>query len=196
MAHPHLRARGTVRRVRDETIGAFDIPGLPAKFSRWAERRDIAADDREERFEPEQIDPCEPKATHSRFGRGRGNGTGPRTTTTLCTGCWEYWNAAGARKGAVGSSERALRTLGDFWMEPVNSSLAGSCFSPLSIFRSANMLNTRIARATMLSRGLRLGGLQRTIKMFPRWQSAQPEKARFAFGAQREEEGKSYGAAA
>jgi hypothetical protein len=68
----------------------------------------------------EQIDPCEPKATQSRFGRGRGNGTGPRTTTTLCTGCWEYWNAAGARKGAVGSSERALRTLGDFWMEPVN----------------------------------------------------------------------------
>jgi hypothetical protein len=144
----------------------------------------------------EQIDPCEPKATHSRFGRGRGNGTGPRTTTTLCTGCWEYWNAAGARKGAVESSERALRTLGDFWMEPVNSSLAGSCFSPLSIFRSANMLNTRIARATMLSRGLRLGGRQRTIKMFPRWQSAQPEKARFAFGAPREGEGKSYGAAA
>jgi hypothetical protein len=44
------------------------------------------------------------------------------------------------------------------------------------------MLNTRIARATMLSRGMRLGGLQRTIKLFPRWQSAQPEKARFAFG--------------
>jgi len=43
---------------------------------------------------------------------------------------------------------------------------------------------------------MRLGGLQRTIKLFPRWQSAQPEKARFAFGAQREEEGKSYGAAA
>jgi hypothetical protein len=87
---------------------------------------------------------------HSLFGRGRGNGTGPRTATTLCTGCGEYWNAAGARKGAVGSSERALRTLGDFWMEPVSSSLADSCFSPLPIFRSANMLNTRIARAIML----------------------------------------------
>jgi CoA:oxalate CoA-transferase len=44
MAHPHLRARGTVRRVSDETIGAFDIPGLPVKFSRWAEGSDIAAD--------------------------------------------------------------------------------------------------------------------------------------------------------
>jgi CoA:oxalate CoA-transferase len=30
--------------VRDETIGAFDIPGLPVKFSRWAERSEIAAD--------------------------------------------------------------------------------------------------------------------------------------------------------
>jgi crotonobetainyl-CoA:carnitine CoA-transferase CaiB-like acyl-CoA transferase len=39
-----LRERGTVRRVSDESIGAFDIPGLPVKFSRWAERSDIAAD--------------------------------------------------------------------------------------------------------------------------------------------------------
>ena len=43
MAHPHLRQRGTVRRVRDEMIGAFDIPWLPVKFSRWAERSEIAA---------------------------------------------------------------------------------------------------------------------------------------------------------
>jgi CoA:oxalate CoA-transferase len=35
MAHPHLRARGTVRRVTEPTIGSFDIPGLPVKFSRW-----------------------------------------------------------------------------------------------------------------------------------------------------------------
>ena len=35
MAHPHLRERGTVRRVEDRHIGAFDIPGLPVKFSRW-----------------------------------------------------------------------------------------------------------------------------------------------------------------
>src|SRR5262249_16552974 len=44
MAHPHLRRRGTVRRVRDATIGEFDIPGLPVKFSRWVDRGDIAAD--------------------------------------------------------------------------------------------------------------------------------------------------------
>ena len=40
----HLRQRGTVRRVRDESIGEFDIPGLPVKFSRWADRSEIAAD--------------------------------------------------------------------------------------------------------------------------------------------------------
>ncbi len=37
MAHPHLRARGTVRRVEDPELGAFDIPGMPVKFSRWPE---------------------------------------------------------------------------------------------------------------------------------------------------------------
>ena len=35
MAYPHLRARGTVRRVEDMSLGAFDIPGLAAKFSAW-----------------------------------------------------------------------------------------------------------------------------------------------------------------
>ena len=44
IAHPHLRQRGTVRRVRDEWIGEFDLPGLPVKFSRWVDRREIAAD--------------------------------------------------------------------------------------------------------------------------------------------------------
>jgi CoA:oxalate CoA-transferase len=43
-AHPHLRARGTVRRVRDRDIGEFDIPGLAAKFSRWTPEIDIKAD--------------------------------------------------------------------------------------------------------------------------------------------------------
>jgi CoA:oxalate CoA-transferase len=33
IAHPHLRQRGTVRRVADKSIGEFDIPGLPVKFS-------------------------------------------------------------------------------------------------------------------------------------------------------------------
>ena len=44
MAHPHLRQRGTVRRVRDDSIGEFDIPGLPVKFSRWVDRSEIVAD--------------------------------------------------------------------------------------------------------------------------------------------------------
>jgi CoA:oxalate CoA-transferase len=44
MAHPHLRERGTVRRVKDEAIGEFDIPGLTAKFSRWTPPENIAAD--------------------------------------------------------------------------------------------------------------------------------------------------------
>ena len=43
MAHPHLRGRGTVRRVKDRLIGEFDIPGMPVKFSRWPERRDLRA---------------------------------------------------------------------------------------------------------------------------------------------------------
>jgi CoA:oxalate CoA-transferase len=44
IAHPHLRERGTVRRVADAAIGAFDIPGLPAKFSRWPPTAAPAAD--------------------------------------------------------------------------------------------------------------------------------------------------------
>jgi CoA:oxalate CoA-transferase len=44
MAHPHLRARGTVRRVTDRDIGSFDLPGLAAKFSRWTPAADINAD--------------------------------------------------------------------------------------------------------------------------------------------------------
>ena len=91
--------------------------------------------------------------THSRFGRGRGNGTGPRTATALGTGRGVGWDAAGARKEAVGSLDGVLPPAGDLWMEPVISSSAGACFAPLLIFRSANMLNTRITAATMLSYG-------------------------------------------
>jgi CoA:oxalate CoA-transferase len=38
IAHPHLRERGTVRRVKDRLIGEFDIPGLPVKFSARPDR--------------------------------------------------------------------------------------------------------------------------------------------------------------
>jgi CoA:oxalate CoA-transferase len=44
MAQPHLRERGTVRRVADRDIGEFDIPGLAAKFSRWSPAAEIRAD--------------------------------------------------------------------------------------------------------------------------------------------------------
>src|SRR5262249_11364353 len=44
IAHPHLRERGTVRRVADLEIGDFDIPGLAAKFSRWVPQADVKAD--------------------------------------------------------------------------------------------------------------------------------------------------------
>jgi len=43
VAHPHLRQRGTVRRVRDPFIGEFDIPGMPVKLSRWAPKENLTA---------------------------------------------------------------------------------------------------------------------------------------------------------
>ena len=33
-----------MRRVEDPQIGAFDIPGLPVKFSRWPDRTELSAD--------------------------------------------------------------------------------------------------------------------------------------------------------
>ena len=43
MAHPHMRGRGTVRRVQDPLIGEFDIPGLPVKLSRWPGKHALRA---------------------------------------------------------------------------------------------------------------------------------------------------------
>ena len=43
MAHPHLRQRKTVRRIRHEALGEFDLPGMPVKFSRWPDRTDLKA---------------------------------------------------------------------------------------------------------------------------------------------------------
>ena len=44
MDHPHLRERGTVRRVKDASIGEFDIPGMPTKFSRWPYLENVVSD--------------------------------------------------------------------------------------------------------------------------------------------------------
>jgi crotonobetainyl-CoA:carnitine CoA-transferase CaiB-like acyl-CoA transferase len=43
MAHPHLRQRGTVRKVKDAYLGEFDIPGMPVKLSAWPPRQEIKA---------------------------------------------------------------------------------------------------------------------------------------------------------
>ena len=43
MAQPHLRERNTVRRIKNEALGEFDLPGMPVKFSRWPDRTDLKA---------------------------------------------------------------------------------------------------------------------------------------------------------
>ena len=43
MAHPHMRERKTVRRVKDTAMGEFEIPGMPIKFSTWPDRTDLKA---------------------------------------------------------------------------------------------------------------------------------------------------------
>jgi len=35
--HPHFRARGTVRTIKDRLYGEFDIPGFPLRFSEFPE---------------------------------------------------------------------------------------------------------------------------------------------------------------
>jgi CoA:oxalate CoA-transferase len=44
IAQPHLRDRGTVRRVHDAHLGTFDITGMPAKFSAWPAPTGLRAD--------------------------------------------------------------------------------------------------------------------------------------------------------
>jgi len=44
IVHPHLRQREMVRKVKDEVLGEFDIPGFPLKFSRWKINTDLKAD--------------------------------------------------------------------------------------------------------------------------------------------------------
>ena len=41
--HPHLRERGTVRRVHDRILGDFDVPGFALRFSEFPERLELDA---------------------------------------------------------------------------------------------------------------------------------------------------------
>jgi CoA:oxalate CoA-transferase len=41
--HPHLRQRGTVRRVRDRMLGEFDVPGFPLRFSDFPQTLELQA---------------------------------------------------------------------------------------------------------------------------------------------------------
>jgi len=41
--HPHLKERRTVRRVKDNTFGEIDIPGMPLRFSQFPEELPLQA---------------------------------------------------------------------------------------------------------------------------------------------------------
>ena len=43
IAHPHLRARGTVRTITDRLFGEFEAPGFPLRFSAFPERLSLEA---------------------------------------------------------------------------------------------------------------------------------------------------------
>src|SRR6516225_2551653 len=78
---------------------------------------------------------------HSRFGRGRGNGTARRSTATLCTSLVS-WVEAGLRKAAIGSLGGGLGTEAALGIEPVTSSLAGASLPPLVLFRISRRSRT------------------------------------------------------
>jgi len=43
MEHPHMRQRGTVRSVTDRGAGSFEMPGMPLRFSAFANDLDLQA---------------------------------------------------------------------------------------------------------------------------------------------------------
>src|SRR5215467_12257024 len=100
---------------------------------------------------------------HSRFGRGRGNGTGRRSTAVLCTSVVS-WVEAGLRNAAIGSMGGGLGTEAALGIEPVTNSLAGASLPPLVLFRIAKKPNTRIATTAIPCRVRRLGVSQGTTK--------------------------------
>ena len=100
-------------------------------------------------------------ACHSRFGRGRGNGTSRRSTAVRCTSVVSW---VGLRKAAIGSLGGGLGTEAALGIEPVTSSLAGASLPPLVLFRIGKKPNTRIATTAIPRRVRRLGGSQGTAK--------------------------------
>src|SRR5262249_31251120 len=107
--------------------------------------------------------PPPPSACPSRFGRGRGNGTGRRSTAVLWTSVVS-WVEAGLRKAAIGSVGGGLGTEAALGIEPVTSSLAGASLPPLVLFRIAKKPNTRIATTAIPCRVRLLGVSQGTTK--------------------------------
>jgi hypothetical protein len=100
-------------------------------------------------------------ACHSRFGRGRGNGTSRRSTAVRCTSVVSW---VGLRKAAIGSLGGGLGTEEALGIEPVTSSLAGTSLPPLVLFRIAKKPNTRIATTAIPCRVRRLRVSQGTAK--------------------------------
>ncbi|MGH7933629.1 MAG: CaiB/BaiF CoA transferase family protein [Candidatus Binataceae bacterium] len=43
MNHPHLRERGTIRRVHDRLLGDFEVPGFPLRFSGFPRQLELEA---------------------------------------------------------------------------------------------------------------------------------------------------------
>lgn len=43
MEHPHMRQRGTVRTITDRVAGSFEMPGMPLRFSGFANDLDLQA---------------------------------------------------------------------------------------------------------------------------------------------------------
>jgi CoA:oxalate CoA-transferase len=43
MDHPHLHERKTIRHASDPSLGEFDLPGFPVKFSNYPDRTDLRA---------------------------------------------------------------------------------------------------------------------------------------------------------
>jgi hypothetical protein len=122
---------------------------------------------------------------HSRFGRGRGNGTARRSTAVLCTSVVS-WVEAGLRKAAIGSLGGGLGTEAALGIEPVTSSLAGASLPPLVLFRIAKKPNTRIATTAIPRRVRRLGVSQGTAKRCCIIEPPSPRRRAFRLGGERD----------